>query len=279
LISRFSEDIDVTVFRDDLGQSANVEQLEQLSGKMRRARLDAIKAACQIYITDRLQRQVADQLAEDLARAGLPPNLGRVETDSEDPDRQSLLVWYPRITPVDDGYVRPAIKIEAGAKSAIDPNVSVVVRPYVAGDVPGIDLAVPNVTTVAAERTFWDKVVILHGLWHWYDRRAALRGGQRVSRHYYDLYRLLDSDEGRQASRDLALAADCVRHARTFFGSPDLNLEAATPGSFSVRPTSAMAVVLERDYRSMTGMIFGEPPSFDQILDVVGQFEAAVNAL
>jgi predicted nucleotidyltransferase component of viral defense system len=35
LISRFSEDIDITIFRDDLGQSANVEELEALSGKRR----------------------------------------------------------------------------------------------------------------------------------------------------------------------------------------------------------------------------------------------------
>ena len=37
LISRFSEDIDITVFRDDLGQSANVVELNALNGKKRRA--------------------------------------------------------------------------------------------------------------------------------------------------------------------------------------------------------------------------------------------------
>ena len=34
LISRFSEDIDITVFRDDLGQAAEVAELDALSGKM-----------------------------------------------------------------------------------------------------------------------------------------------------------------------------------------------------------------------------------------------------
>jgi predicted nucleotidyltransferase component of viral defense system len=46
LISRFSEDIDVTVFRDDIGQATSVEELEALSRKKRQARLDAIKDAC-----------------------------------------------------------------------------------------------------------------------------------------------------------------------------------------------------------------------------------------
>jgi predicted nucleotidyltransferase component of viral defense system len=43
LISRFSEDIDITVFREDLGQAASVPELEALSRKKRQARLDAIK--------------------------------------------------------------------------------------------------------------------------------------------------------------------------------------------------------------------------------------------
>ena len=33
LIARFSEDIDITVFRDDLGQAAHAADLEALSGK------------------------------------------------------------------------------------------------------------------------------------------------------------------------------------------------------------------------------------------------------
>jgi len=41
LINRFSEDIDITVFRDDLGEPASIDDLEALSGKKRRARLDA----------------------------------------------------------------------------------------------------------------------------------------------------------------------------------------------------------------------------------------------
>ena len=50
LIERFSEDIDITVFQEDIGQSATVEELETLSDKQRNARLEAIKAACQTYI-------------------------------------------------------------------------------------------------------------------------------------------------------------------------------------------------------------------------------------
>jgi hypothetical protein len=51
------------------------------------------------------------------------------------------------------------------------------VRPYAADDLAAIDLQVTGITTVEPQRTFWDKVVILHGLRSWYDRRGQLRHG------------------------------------------------------------------------------------------------------
>ena len=46
LISRFSEDIDVTVFRDDLGKAASIEEMAALSRTKQRARLDAMSEIC-----------------------------------------------------------------------------------------------------------------------------------------------------------------------------------------------------------------------------------------
>ena len=279
LISRFSEDIDITIFRDDLGEGASIEELEELSGKKRRTRLDAIKAASQTYVKKPMRAQLAAQLHDALQAADLPQTAARIELDPDDPDQQSLLIWYPQVTAAADGYIRPAVKIESGAKSALDPNRPAVIRPYVSDDVSDMDLSVANVTTVVAERTFWDKAIILHGLRQWFERRGVLRGGgQRVSRHYYDLYRLLESDAGRSASNDLNLAADCVRHARMFFNSTDLNLAAAAPGSFTLSPSRQMTAYLARDYTAMAGMIFGEAPPLARILERVADFEANVNA-
>jgi hypothetical protein len=226
-----------------------------------------------------MRQQVAVQLRAALQAAGLQPAAARIELDPDDHDQQSLLIWYPQVTSVADTYIRPAVKIESGAKSALDPNRPAVIRPYVADDVAGMDLSVANVTTVVAERTFWDKAVILHGLRQWFEKRGVLRGGgQRVSRHYYDIYRLLESEAGHSAASDLDLAADCVRHARMFFNSPDLNLATAAPGSFTLSPNRAMAADLARDYAAMSGMIFGEAPPLGEILQRVTDFEAEVNA-
>jgi Nucleotidyl transferase AbiEii toxin, Type IV TA system len=274
LISRFSEDIDITVFRDDLGQAVDVAELDALSGKQRRIRLDAIRESCQAYINGSL----VDQLGR-LAMRFVGEGRFRLESDPDDADKQSLLFWYPAVSAEGDAYVRSAVKIESGAKSALDPHTSAKVVPYVAHDLGDLDLTVSNVTTVRPERTFWDKIIILHGLRQWHDRRGELRhGGQRVSRHYYDVYRLMQDAQARQWLADRALGTDCARHARVFFGSADLGLATAVPGTLMLTPAPAMRDALSRDYEAMAGMVFGGVPSLADVLAGVAEVERIVNA-
>lgn len=274
LVSRFSEDIDITVFRDDLGQATDVAELDALSGKKRRARLDAIRAACQTYIAGPLTEQFTQ-----LAASAIPAARFRLEPDPEDKDGQTLLFWYPAVTATTGDYIRSAVKIESGAKSALDPHVAATVTPYVAQDLPDVDLTVANVITVKPERTFWDKVIILHGLRQWHDRRGELRhGGQRVSRHYYDVHQLMQAASAHEWQTDHALALDCAHHARLFFGSADLGLDNALPGSFTLTPGVAMRNALARDYAAMSGMVFGEVPELDAVFASVEKLEQIVNS-
>src|SRR6266536_3813909 len=159
LIARFSEDIDITVFREDIGRPASCEDLERLSGKKRSARLDAIRDACRSFIAEKLRSDLITILAAALEDAGLPPGSASIALDGGDPDGQTLLLSYASAIEVQEGYVKPVVRIECGAKSALDPHASAIVKPYVADDLPGSDFAVANVTTVDARRTFWDKVV------------------------------------------------------------------------------------------------------------------------
>lgn len=52
------------MFRDDLNEPASVEELEALSNKKRRARLDAIRDACRSYTTDPLHAFLTEHLAD-----------------------------------------------------------------------------------------------------------------------------------------------------------------------------------------------------------------------
>jgi hypothetical protein len=275
LIQRFSEDIDVTVFRDDLGIPASVDELAALSGKKRSAALAAIKEACEAYINGPLAERLATICAEACVRTGLGTGALQVKPDAQ--DRQTLLIVYPSVTPA-DAYIAKSVKIESGAKSALDPNSRRVITPYVDADVPGLDLAVPGVTVVDAERTFWDKVVILHGLRRWYEIRGQLRGnGQRISRHYYDVFRLLQSETGQVAMANSELGRDCVAHARLFFNRPDFDLASAMPPTFALCPEGGMVDDLRQDYRAMSIMIFGDAPPFDAVVEAVAGLQNALN--
>jgi hypothetical protein len=279
LIPRFSEDIDITVFREDLGHPASIEELEALSGKKRKKRLDEIKTACQRYISGTLLASLGKVLEETGREAGLAAGALRLELDSEDPDRQSLLIGYPTTTPDAGTYIRPAVKIESGAKSALEPNRQTEVRPYIADDLNRLRLEVRGITTVVPERTFWDKVIIIHGQRRWFERRGELQHqGQRVSRHYYDVYRMLQIEVGRRAIEERELALDCARHARMFFGRPDLDLKAAVPGRFALCPVPGMMEALQRDYTRMAGMIIGAAPAFEDVIARIGELEIEVNA-
>lgn len=224
-----------------------------LSNKKRRAKLEAIRDACRAYITGPLNEYLAAQLAD------VTEGAGRVEIDDADPDGQTPQLWYPEVEPRDGAYVRPAIRLESGAKSALDPHGPLTISPYVAGEAAGVDLAVPDVTTIEATRTFWDKVVIAHGLRRWYERRGELRqAGQRVR----------------------GITTTCTvscSHARMFCDRADYDLASAVPGTFAIEPAPKMVDALARDYANTTAMIFGVAPSFDGILASARQIERDIN--
>ena len=127
--------------------------------------------------------------------------------------------------------------------------------------------------------TFWDKVIILHGLRQWHDRRGELRhGGQRVSRHYYDVHQLMLATEATKWLANHALALDCARHARLFFGNADLGLDSAMPGAFTLAPRAAMRDAVAKDYEAMAGMVFGTVPALNDVLESVQRLEEEINA-
>lgn len=279
LISHFSEDIDITVFRSDIGQEADFEQLESLSKKKRAKQLDAIKAACQAYIDGKLRVELEAFCKETMEAAGKDVTKLTVALDEADDDRQSLLIHYPSAVEK-SAYVNPSVKIESGAKSALDPNEPKTITPYVAPDFSGgEELSVAEVTTIDPERTFLDKILILHGMTYYFEAKGVLRGNGRMSRHYYDVHRLMNADVGKAACVDDRLIADCLRHACMFFYRGNTGLDIAKRGAFRLLPTKSMLDPLRRDYDAMAGMIFGDVPTFDVVLESVAMAEERLNTL
>ena len=66
LINRFSEDIDVTVFKDDLGHPGSAAAIAAHSNKKRKATLNAIASDCSRFKTTELLAAVSERLTENI---------------------------------------------------------------------------------------------------------------------------------------------------------------------------------------------------------------------
>jgi hypothetical protein len=154
LIKRFSEDIDIVVSRAGLGiTSANDPLFDGLSNKKRKAAVDVTKQKCSNHVLGRMKSNLEQLLPECC-----------FEADHEDEDKASLRVKYPSLLKADN-YLKPWIKIECGARGAREPEAKRVIAPYLQHELrTKLNLATQGVTLIAAERTFWEKVLILHGI-------------------------------------------------------------------------------------------------------------------
>ena len=175
LIARFSEDIDLVVFRDDLGfeDDRDPTVARQLSNKKRAALFDELRAACSGYIRGDLRVALTKQIDEIVEGC-------QVGLDEGDVSGQTLFVEYPTLYPSGDvGYVAPRVRIEAGARSALAPSLSCTVSPYVADELPDWSFAVDGIRVIAPERTYWEKLLILHGTYCGYRDAKRLPADKR----------------------------------------------------------------------------------------------------
>ena len=190
-----------------------------------------------------------------------------------------FLIEYPTLFPSSDvTYVAPRVKIEAGARSAIDPSRECMVTPYIAGELPGWSFAFGSVRVIAPERTYWEKLLILHGVHCGYrDTERLPADKDRISRHYYDVAVITATEVGRSALVDTDLLDAVRNHNLVAFRQAWKRFEEAVPGSVRLAPQEGLRAVIEQDYRAMQGMILGDGPDFSWVTDQLLYAEAAIN--
>ena len=112
------------VYREDLEFSEDRDPTAKgtgMSNTKRKILFEELKEACGVYIRDDLPGALVPLISEQC----------RIVPDDKDPDQQTLLVEYPTLYPGIDNYVLPQVKLEAGARSAMDPNIITTVGAYV----------------------------------------------------------------------------------------------------------------------------------------------------
>lgn len=271
-IERFSEDIDLIVDKEALGFGGDAAPDKAPSKGQRKKRLEQLMATCRNWVQGTLQPALRDRLLADLGQTGW-----QLEVDPEMADGQCLLFHYPSVFPAGTaGYVRPVVKIELGARSDDWPHQTKAIQPYVIELFPALDPdATFPVRVLAAERTFWEKACLLHEETF---RPADKPRGVRMARHYYDLWALLEAGVGERALQEKALFARVAEHREIFFRHTWVDYTTHKPGTFRLVPPENHLANWRDDYKAMLGpMFFGEVPAFDEILPVVGEFEAVFN--
>lgn len=272
-IFRFSEDIDLSLNRSDLGFDRNQDPSTAPSRKSRDKRLQDLTRECESFVTGELLEHLHKDFYQVLGKAdGLFD--WNLAVDSEDP--QTLLFDYPvtGVTPAAGEYVSPVIRLEFGARSDQWPVEDCEVVSFAAESFSDT-FAAPSfvVSTLAVERTFWEKATILHALAH--GGIPKLR--PRMARHYYDTFCLAISEYGDRALVRIDLLEIVAEHKSTFFPAAWARYDQAVRGTLALLPPAEMISPLHRDYRTMEGLFFHEPPEFDEILDTLRDLENSIH--
>lgn len=279
VIQRFSEDVDLSFYREDLGFGGDKDPARASSGKQAKDRLDQLKEECQRLIRGRLLPALLTTFEQHL---GGPPAPGgwEVVNDEQDPDGQSLLFRYPPGLTWPGGarpqYLRPQVRLEMGARGEHWPEEERTIRPYAAETNERFFNAPACVVRVlAATRTFCEKLTILHG---WCHAEPERKLKDRLSRHYYDVARLWEAGIGPEVlSGDGELLRAVARHHAVFFKAGWAKYDQAVPGTLRLVPPGHRRQGLETDYHQMREMFFAAPPTFESIVSVLAEIERAAN--
>jgi hypothetical protein len=265
LISRFSEDIDIVIERDFLGFGDEI-----LSHKRQNKLLKECNRRIQEELRPALDKRMRELLPLELGWKLIPAGA------EEDPDLQTILFQYPSVFSDGLTYIRPVVKIELGSRSETEPVELPVIKPYLAEAFPDLfKKSHFSLRTVAARRTFWEKAMLLHEETF---RPADKPRRARLSRHYYDLWCLIRAGIATQAMADTDLFDRVVRHRQIFFKQSWVDYDTLRKGSLRITPRPQQLADWRRDYETMRKeMFFEEPPTFEEIMTTVRQFEEEIN--
>lgn len=274
LIDRFSEDIDLTVDRGILGFGGDQGPEGAKSRKEQQRRIERLKLACREMIATQIAPALNARLRELLASN----ESWSLSADDDDPDRQTLLFAYPRlVAEAAPSYVTPVVKLEFGARADPWPVEPRTVISIVAEVFPALmETPACTVRALRPERTFWEKVMLLHEETF---RPQSETRRPRMARHYYDVWRLIKAGVAGDAAADLALFEQVAAHRKVYFRYGWVKYDTMKRGSIRVVPQPDQLAEWRRDYAAMQGEMFvGSPPSFDELLAVINVFQEEFNS-
>ena len=265
LIHRFSEDIDLILDWRLVGCGKDEPWAER--SKNQQDKFDkAVNARTETFIAEEFTPKLEGDFHK-LLKDGF-----QISIDAADP--QTVCFAYPRL--FSEGAILPIIRLEIGALAAWTPTQEAAITPFAAEQYPQVfQQPGTSLRTVSPERTFWEKVTILH-------KEAFRTNGKvppRYSRHYYDLWCMAQSPVKDAAFKDLELLRQVVAFKDRFYPAASARYDLAKPSTMQLMPPEDCLPALHADYEHMKNMIFGEKPEFGVILAAIGALASEIHTL
>jgi len=265
LISRFSEDIDLILDWRMLGYGLHEPWKERSNTSQDKFKLESI-ARTNNYLAEVFVPTLKKSFSNEL---GFEASVSLAE------EEETVIFEYPRIHHL--SATLDVIRLEIGPLAAWTPTVRAEISSYAAEQRPAV-FKNPStiVTSTTPERSFWEKITILHQEAHRPDSKRML---PRYSRHYYDVYQLGNSPVKDKALVDMALLQKVVDFKMKFYRSPWARFEECQPGSLKLDLPEYRLAELASDYSAMQDMLIGERPTLDQMLEYLHELQDAINSL
>lgn len=201
-IERFSEDIDIALDWDAL-EISKEELFKTRSNRQQEKFKEIVNEKTTIYLKQEWLPIIQNYLNDNLKNSKLY---------IDDKDSQTICFQYPKL--FDDTSILKIIRLEIGVLADPSPASWEVLQPYIIQAYPGIieddDI---RVYTVDVNRTFFEKVTILHRESY----RINKNYPSRYSRHFYDVYQLIRLGYATKSIEHLDLLEQVISFKKQFY--------------------------------------------------------------
>lgn len=266
LIERFSEDIDLAIDRKFFGFEGNISksQIKNLR-----------KISCE-FISIKLLEDLTNKFTEWKAIDECKLNAQPVIDSDKDP--QVIEIHYNSVFDKSD-YLPQRVLIEVSSRSLIEPSESKEINSIISVAFPTQAFATEafSISTVLPQRTFLEKIFLLHEEFSQDSSKIRI---DRLSRHLYDLEKLMDTEHGKTALSDTELYKGIVTHREKFNPLRGLDYSNHVPGKIKIIPPEMVIKEWEKDYQAMTqNMIYGDTLNFDNLIKRIQKLQERVNSI
>ncbi len=266
LIERFSEDVDLAIDRSFFG----------FSGDLSKNQRTQLRKTAGSYISEIF----LENLKASFSNNGIiGVSIEAVEVKSSDQDPRIIEIYYPNVIPTST-YVEPRVQVEIGSRSLREPFTiqkfsSLIDETFSGREFTNKILEIP---TVNAERTFLEKVFLLHEEFNRPKDRIRV---DRLSRHLFDIYHLSKAGFEEKAINDQQLYETIVQHRYTFTRVGGVDYNSHNPTLINPIPPPDIINEWRNDYKEMLeSMIYEQnPPTFDELIDNLQQLISRLKKL